>query len=440
MVKRAGNPDAHDAPIGTRTAADAGRFREGTRTPFGPAFASLAYRNFVWLWLGQITHSGALWMDMIARPLLILNLTGSPVHLGLVMAVRTVPAVAFGVVAGVVADSFNRRQVLLITKVIVFFLGTAFALLIVTGRLELWHIYLFTFLRGTTMAFDQPARRAMVPSIVPRHLVTNAMALSTGSMNVMRIAGAAGAGLIIAFSGIDMAYVTIAAFYAAAVFFTWKLTLADHSGGGYEGVEKMRRDLIRGLRFGWNDSTVRGIIIVSVGYFMFGMAFMQVFAPLFARQVLEIGDSGFGYMMSVTGLGGVAGALALATINPRRNRGLLVTGLLAVFGLLLVLFSASTYVGSVLATFIVAGFLGAGQSSFFPVVNAVLLDAAPENIRGRVLGLLSFDRAMTTLGGAIAGLLSAAIGAQVAQIIFGLCCIAMALAMYSFYPALRRID
>ena len=136
-------------------------------------FASLAYRNFTYLWLGQVTHAGALWIDTVARPLLVLELSGgSAVHLGLVMAARTVPAVVFGLFAGVVADSFNRRIVLLVTKNVVFVLGAIFAALVIGGWVELWHVYVFSLMRGFTMAFDQPARRAMIPSLVPPELVT----------------------------------------------------------------------------------------------------------------------------------------------------------------------------------------------------------------------------------------------------------------------------
>ena len=128
-VSTAAPESGHDAPAGF----------------LGTTFASLAYRNFVYLWLGQITHAGALWIDMVARPLLVLSVTDSAVHLGLVMAVRTVPAIALGLFAGVLADNFNRRMILLVTKVIVFALGTLFALLLFFGLLDLWHIYLFSF-------------------------------------------------------------------------------------------------------------------------------------------------------------------------------------------------------------------------------------------------------------------------------------------------------
>ena len=377
---------------------------------------------------------------MVARPLLVLHLTDSAVHLGLVMAVRTIPSLLLGLLAGVVADNFNRRTVLLTTKVVVFCLGAVFAFIMVMGWIELWHVYVFTLVRGATMAFDQPARRAMIPSLVPKHLVTNAIALSSGSIQVTRIVGAGGAGLIMAFAGLEAAFVAIAVFYAAAVLFTWMLRVPDHARQGYRGVRSMGADLIEGLRFAWNEPTVRGIIIVAAGYFTFGFGFMQVFGPLFAKQVLEIGNSGFGYMMAVTGVGGVVGTLLLASLNPNRRRGLIIIVLLVIFGLLQVVVAGSTYLGSVALVFLMAGLLGMGQSSLFPLINAVLLQAAPENMRGRVIGLLTLDRAFATLGAAMGGLLAAAVGAQLAQIIFGVACVFTALGLLASYPALRRID
>ena len=403
-------------------------------------FASLAYRDYLYLWLGQVTHAGALWLDMVARPLLVLHLSGgSPVHLGLVMATRTLPAVVFGVFAGVVADSFNRRTVLLTTKVTVFVLSAVFATLVIAGWIELWHVYVFVFLRGFTMAFDQPARRAMIPSIVPPELVTNAMALSAGSIQVMRIAGAGMAGVIIAFGGLEMAFLAMVFYYAAAVIFTWILNVPDHARTGYRGVRSMGGDMIEGLRFAWSEPAVRGVLLASLGYFTFGMTFVSIFAPLFAVKVLEIDESGFGYMMAVTGFGGVVGSLLIAAFSPGR-RGLLMTGMLAGLGVLLMTFSALSYLDSPVVLFIAVAFVGAGTAVFFPVVNAILVQEAPENMRGRVLGLLSLDRGMTTLGGAAAGFLAAAIGVQPTLIVFGACCVLSALITLSVVPSIRRID
>jgi MFS family permease len=427
-----------------RPPADSGP-PNGPGGPYRPTllrgmFASFAYRDFTFLWLGQITHAAALWLEQTARPLLILALTGSPVHLGLVILARTVPSVGFGLIAGVLVDSFNRRFILLLTKVSVFVLSVTFALLIVTNRLEIWHIYTFSFLRGATMAFDQPARRAMIPSIVPSHLIVNAMALSTGSMTAMRIFGASAAGVMIGFWGFKAPFIAIAVAYAAAVLFTWMLRVADHERSGYQGMRRMGSDLMEGYRYAWSSPAIRGVLIIGLGYFTFGMSFMQVFAPLFATQVLGIGEEGYGYLVAAMGFGGLLGALVLAATNPSKQRGKLMLALLAIFGVLLIVFSSVTYLESVLLAFGIIFMLGIAQSAFFPLINSLLIELAPEGMRGRMIALLSLDRAMTAVGGTMAGLLAATLGTQPAQILFGIACIATAALIWSSSGIIRRID
>ena len=181
-------------------------------------------------------------------------------------------------------------------------------------------------------------------------------------------------------------------------------------------------------------------MVVAGGYFSFGTAFIFVFAPLIALNVLEIGDSGFGYLMAAMGAGGVVGSLVLAALNPRKRRGLIAVGTLALVGLLLVAVGATSYWGSAFIVFAAVVALGLGQSWVIPIVNATILDAAPEDMRGRMLGLLSLDRATATLGGAAAGFLAAGVGAPMGQIIFGAACVVTAVVMFVFYPAIRQVD
>lgn len=415
------------------------------RVPFrnyiSTTFASLKYQNFLYLWFGQVTHAGGLWLEMVALPLLVLDLTGgSAVHLGLIMATRTAPAVVFGLVAGIFADNFNRRLVMLVTKVVVLVLSALFAALLIMDLLVMWELYVFTFLRGASMAFDQPARRAIIPSIVPHNLVTNAVALTMGSVQVMRIAGAAAAGLIIGLGSTSAAFATVVFLYAGAVIFTWFLNVPDHERQVYRGIRHIVTDFNESIRFAWGNATIRGVLIIGIGYAIFGMAFMQVFAPLFAKQVLDIGDVGFGYLMSITGLGGLIGALVLAFLNPSKYRGLMMLAMMAVSGLLFIGLAGVTYLGSLPLVFIMALLMGTTQSGLFPLTNAILIEVSPDQIRGRVIGLLSMDRAMAALGGALAGFLAAAVGSQLAQIIFGSGCVAVAVVMFVTYPRLRQIQ
>ena len=142
------------------------------------------------------------------------------VHLGAVLAVRTVPQLLFGVWAGVLTDRLDRRRILLFDKIGVLTINIAFAVLLLGGWLELWHIYAYAFVRGSMMAFDQPARVSMIPSIVPANRVTNAVALMSVTQNSMRIFGAALGGISYAVFGAEGTFVAISVIYTGAVYFT----------------------------------------------------------------------------------------------------------------------------------------------------------------------------------------------------------------------------
>ena len=366
-------------------------------------------------------------MEQVARPFLVLHLTDdSAAHLGGVIAMRTLPQLIFGVWAGVVSDWFNRRTVLLLDKSGVLALNSAFAVLVVSGRVELWHIYVFSFLRGSLMAFDQPARQALIPTLVPRHRVTNAVALMSATQNTMRIVGTAAGGFAVWALGFGGTFVLIAVVYSGAVAATYMLRVPAQRRMGAATPRAMAAGLMEGVRFAVAHPAIRGVLILSLVYFTFGMSYMQVFAPLFAKEVLDIGERGFGFMMSLTGAGALVAALFVARRQPTRL-GLILPVTVVSFGALLVAFALATYLPGTagiavpLAILVVVGSL---QTSYFALGNAMLLHAAPEEMRGRVVGLLSLDRALMAGGAAFAGLLAATRGVQQAQIIFAVVLIA----------------
>jgi MFS family permease len=408
--------------------------------PLG-TFSALRDPNFRFLWLGQISHAGALWMEQIARPFLILDITdGSATHVGGVIAMRTLPQLIFGVWAGVVADWFDRRLVLLLDKTAVLILNTMFALLLVFGVLELWHIYVYAFFRGSLMAFDQPARSALIPSIVPADRVTNAIALMSATQNAMRIAGASAGGFVYAAVGAEGAFITVAVIYIGAVVSTYLLKVPTHERPKEKGMGAMASGLMEGARYAWSHTAIRGILILSLVYFTFGMSYMQVFAPLFAEKVLDIGSFGFGFMTSLTGIGALAAALFIANKQPSRL-GIILPLLAGVFGLMLILFSATTYLpqpAGLIAPLIVIMLVGAIQTSYFSLTRAMMLHSAPEEMRGRVISLLSLDRALMTGGAAFAGFLADIVGVQLAQIVYGVICAAGGFAMFTFARDFRR--
>ncbi|MCY4455433.1 MAG: MFS transporter [Chloroflexi bacterium] len=405
-------------------------------------FSSLYIRDFRLLWLGVSSHSAALWTENIARPYLVYELTGSPAQLGLIIVARTLPQFAFGIFAGVAIDWFDRKRVLQFSQIGAFVLNVSFAVLLVAGLLELWHIYAAAAIRGVTMAFDQPARQSLVPEVVPPDRVTNAIALFSATQNTMRIAGTAASGFLIAAIGVNGAFVAIAVIYAGTVTATSMLRVPPHVPPPASGAGAMLSGLGEAMRYAWRTPTIRGAIGLALIYFAFGLSFMQLFAPLFALEVLDIGAFGFGVMMSLTGAGSLVGALVIASRSPRRL-GVLVPLMMVAFGTLLILFALSTYLpGELGRAWIALSLLlvfGAGlfQSGAFALVQVIMLDAAPDQMRGRLMGLLAFDRATMMMGAAAGGLLAQAIGTQPAQIIYALLVIVGAVAVLLLAPGFR---
>ena len=405
------------------------------------AFAALAYRDYLLLWLGQATHALALWMENIARPLLVLEMSDNDAaQLGAVIAVRTVPTLILGLWAGVVTDWFDRQKVLLAAKIASFLTSAAFALLLVSGHMELWHIYVLVFLRGSVQAFDQPARTSLIPSIVPASMITSAMALLSSTQSLMRIFGAAGAGVSVALIGLEGTFILIATLYVGGVIATLLMRVTAHERPTERGAHAMLDGMMEGLRYARGRPEVRGVLLVALVHFTFGMVYMQVFAPLFAVDVLDIGSGGLGLLLSFTGIGALAAALVIAQ-NPPSRIGLVIPLGVSCMGLVLVAFSAVTYLGGTEGLILALGLMivvGVFQTTFMSLSRALLVQAAPDELRGRVLSLISLDRAAMAGGAALGGFVAAGIGVQPAQMVFGAICVVGGLLVLWLTPDLRR--
>ncbi|MBI4497912.1 MAG: MFS transporter [Chloroflexi bacterium] len=455
---------------GTRTVADADRLPRGDTGVWASlasirTFQALQYRNFRYLWLAQISNSASLWMEQVARPVLVLTIVADPqlaaVHVGGVLAARTFPQLGFGMVAGVMADWYDRRMLIFLSKLVGTIINFLFAILVLSGYVELWHLYATTILRGIATSFDNPARQALIPSLVPPEHLTNAVALNSASMQTMRIGAAAIAGLSLVVIGVGGTFLAVAISGAVAVVLTYLMRVPPMPTIKDKSIGSAFTSLWEGLAYAWDTPTIRGVLLLTVAYFALGMAYLQVFAPLFAKQVLGIGDAGFGLMVSVTGIGSLAGSLFIATVSPSRGRGPIMLVLMGALGILLMVFGLSTYLPGMMAspglevvslgglhlvvpwvaaTFLVVIFLGTTQSSYFALSNTVLLEHAPEEKRGRIMGVLALDRSMITLGGTLAGFLSAALGPQLAQILFGAAILIAALSLATLLPSLRKIE
>jgi MFS family permease len=348
----------------------------------------LHYRDFRFLFFAQLTNAAAQWMQMIGLPILVLAVTESPAHLGMVMISQTLPAMVLGLVSGVVADTWDRRTILITTRIVGTALATWFAIINVAGSVSLTEIYVFAVLRGATMAFDQAPRRALIPSMVPPHVVMNAMALSTGGMQVMRMMAAAAAGTLIAVWGIEAAFVALAILYFSGVPLLLAMRTRTHERAGYRGIHQMVRDAKNGVGFAVTTPAMRASLIIAAFFFVFGMSFSNVFAPLLADGPLGLTEGGLGWMVAVMGIGGTAGTITVAYLSPSHHRGMVLIVALGVFGLLLAAMAGATYLPMTWVAFVVIFLVGTGQSVFMPLLSTIALQDAPDHMRGRAMAIL----------------------------------------------------
>ena len=424
------------------------------------ALHSLAYRNYLLLVIGQISNSLAQWMDMVARPILVIAITGSAVQLGLVTLVRGVPMMFLGPVAGILADRMDRRILMLIAKVLNLVVCVGFAAIIIAGQMQLWHVYVTAILRSLLAAFDQPARQALLPSLVPPRLLANAVALNMGSMQVTRIISASVAGLVIAFwalaFGFDDSdarafggvYLAVAIVSIIAVVATYVMQVPQ--GGRVERTgDSWVTSFVQGIRFAWNSPVIFGILILLAVQSAFGMPYLQVFVPWLAIKVMDLGAAGAGLLIAASGVGALAGAVVVAAIGHRlRRRGLIIIVGLTLYGVAI----AALGLTSTLPLVAVMGLtlpvlplamivlVGIGQTAIMSMKNIVLLENTPNELRGRVMSFQSLDRGFTTVGGGLGGFAIAVIGGPFGLALFGALCAFGAILVGVLSPGLRKHD
>ncbi|MBI4300964.1 MAG: MFS transporter, partial [Chloroflexi bacterium] len=176
-------------------------------------FQALQHRDYRFLWLGQCGYSIAVWGESIARGWLVYDMTGSASALGLVSMLRSIPMLLLGLLAGVVADRFDKRKVLMICQTATMLNLLLLSILLMTGTVQVWHIMVTTFFMGCSLAFIMPARQSLIPFLVGKENTSNAVALSSAAMNVNRIIGPSLAGALIKPIGTGGVYVSITAVY-----------------------------------------------------------------------------------------------------------------------------------------------------------------------------------------------------------------------------------
>ncbi len=290
------------------------------------AFASLAVRDFRFLWLGMAFGHVGFWMQYVAQGWLAYDLTGSATFLGLVSAAGGVPGILLMLPAGVIADRFARRGVLIWTNAAMAACALALALLLWAGLLAPWILLVIVVVTASASALNLPARQSLGPELVGPALVSNAIALMAISFNVSRWLGPALAGALIVAGGTGSAFAAQAGCLVLATVFT-VLIGRELPRELLARGQSLSRSLLDGVQYVWHEPIVRGTVIIALLHNGLGLLYSQLM-PVFAGEVFHIGAGGLGALMSSVGVGATAGAFAASFLSayPRKGIAVFITG------------------------------------------------------------------------------------------------------------------
>jgi MFS family permease len=376
-------------------------------------FIALRVRNFRLFWFGQLISLSGTWMQSIGQAWLVLTLTQSPFAVGTVTTLQFLPMTFLVLFGGVFADRVPKRRFLVGTQTAAMLQALALGVLVSTGAVRIWHIYLLALALGLNNAFDNPTRLAFVPEMVGRELVANAVALNSTLFNAARIVGPALGGITIATVGIGGTFYLNAASFIPVIIALMMMRPAEFFSVE-KGEGRLFEQLREGISFAYRTPEVLLILLVMGFIGTFGYNFSTAL-PLLAKFVLHIGSVGFGVMTAVLGIGSLLAALAIAYTRRAGERQILLGA--GVFSLLLILVGLSRWFALTLPLLVLLGF---AAIIFSASANTRLQLLSPGRLRGRVMSLYILLFAGTTpVGAFLLGNTADRIGVQPAIVLFG---------------------
>ncbi len=396
----------------------------------------LRYRDFRLLWFGHVFGSMSFWMDQVTRGWLIYELTDSTVQLGMIRGVQAIPILFLSPIAGSVADRYSRKKQILITQIADGLMLAVLALLIFTGAVAPWHVYLSAFGMAVVQTFHQPARAAIMTDTVPGSHLTNAVGLNSMIFNVARSLGPALAGMLISWSGTGGAYTVQAIFYLLATFWTLRLSDFEPGAGGHGGHRFSLRDsIVEGWKFSWQNLNVRTALLIAMLAALFIVPFTTLL-PVFARDILQVGASGQGLLLTAMGVGALGSAVIITGFGDRLPRGKIMLGGAALYGLGAAAFAFSPWFQLSIFLMIVIGLANVCSHA---LVQTVIQTYSPPELRGRTIALFHMSQVVATVGSMIIGALAAFSGAQWAVLLMGSAGVAAMVVIHILLPRAWQI-
>ena len=400
----------------------------------GGAFASLRHQQFRWLYASNIAFFFAMNGQFLVRSILAYELTGSKLALGAINLMVAIPMLVVSPFGGVLTDRVEKRRLIMTGQALLLCNELIVLALLLTNRLEFWHLLVVVFFMGCLFPFIMPARQAIVANIVGRQGLSNAMALQMGGMNAARVVGPVLAGSIVALTNVKWVYVMAVVLYGAALLSMSRVSKSPPAEGA--GKKPVLGELIGGMRYVASDPPVRALMILSIVPILLAMPFQSLLV-VFAEDIWEVGDGGLGLLQAFAGVGGIMGSLYVAWAGESQTKLRLMMASLLAFGATLFLFALSPWFLLALPLVLIADVF----ANVFNTTNGTIIQMLiPDEVRGRVMSLMMMTFGLTPLGTLPVSAVAEAFGVRVAVASASVATAILAIIIFLASRALRRID
>jgi len=396
-------------------------------------FRAFHYRNFRFLFVSTFAQSLSFFIMMVTLGWQVLEMTNSPFLVAMVWVARSSPFLLFGVLAGTIADRVNRRKLLILGFILLAVCALLLGILTSKGWIQLWSIFLITFIMGSIQAFDMTTRQALAVDIVGPEDAMNAIALNAVAMRMMGIAGGIAAGIAIELLGLEWCFYIIVMAYLVGIIVLLSMREVRRKAGSEQ--QSTWEDFVEGLRLIGQNRIVLTLAVMAVICEIFGFSYM-VALPVFARDILKVGAVGLGMLTTAGSIGGLIAALTLASLGDYKHKGWLIISIFLSFGIFLVLFSQSPWYPVSLLFIAIVGGMAASMDAMEQIM--LQLNVTDEQ-RGRAMGIWMLSIGFGPVGHTAVGTMATLLGAQLALSINGGIIIVIFFILVAFASRLRRI-
>lgn len=395
-------------------------------------FASLANRDFRYLLAGTMGMQIGSWSQTIGQGWLIHELTHSAVQLGLISFIRGIAMLAASPFGGLVSDMFDRRGAVISGTLLAALNGLVLAVLVATGAIEVWHLYVMAAIDGVLNALNQPARQALVYDVVGKEELTNAVALSSVGGNIMRVIGPSLAGALIGISGVAACFIFQGVCYVLSAVVSLLIRPVPR---GDRRIASLKDSLLGGFSYARHHRTIVLLLLVSMIPSLLVYPYVG-FVPVFASDVLHVGAFQYGVLMTAVGVGSIPGAFVAANMSHVTNKGWILIVTSAGYMAMIAAFALSPWFALAFACLVAAGVANAIQNT----LNSTLVQfSVSDEYRGRVSALYFMTGGLTPFGSLAMGGLIALFGAPAAVSSFSILATLAVLALGVWSRQLRAM-